>query len=94
VTHTQEAGFLKPYTPIRVCVKGEGCVYPDSRCCSVILINQAAESIDAHDCTVTPIPVGSRLRRLERQSTVRSFLVVVPQVLSEDPPQVALPADH
>jgi hypothetical protein len=43
----------------------EGCVYPDSRCCSLILMNQAAESIDAHDCSVTPIPVGSRLRRLE-----------------------------
>ena len=57
----------------------EGCVYPDSRCCSVILVNQPAESIDADDYTLTLIPDGgSRLRRLERQSTVRSFFVVVP----------------
>jgi hypothetical protein len=57
-------------------------------------MNQAAESIDAHDCSVTPIPVGSRLRRLERQSPVRPFFVVVPQVLSEDPLQGALREDQ
>jgi hypothetical protein len=72
----------------------EGCVYPDSRCFSVILVYEAAESIDAHDCTVTARAVGSRLRRLERQSPVRPFFVVVPQVLSEDPLQVALPEDQ
>jgi hypothetical protein len=44
-------------------------------------VNQPAESIDADDHAVTPIPRGgSRLRRLKRQSTVRSFFVVVPQV--------------
>lgn len=31
----------------------EGCVYPDSRCCSVILVSQPAESIDAE---TTPSP--------------------------------------
>jgi hypothetical protein len=45
----------------------------------VILVDQPAESIDADDYTLTLIPDGgSRLRRLERQSTVRSFFVVVP----------------
>ena len=63
-----------------------GAFIPDSRRRSVILVNQPAESIDADDCAVTPIPGGSRLRRLERQATVRSFLVVVPQILSEDQP--------
>ncbi len=72
----------------------EGCVYPDSCCRSVILVNQPAESIDADDYTVTPMPGGSRLGRLERQASVRSFFVVVPQVLSEDPLQVALPEDR
>jgi hypothetical protein len=60
----------------------------------VILVNQPAESIDADDYTVTPMPGGSRLGRLERQASVRSFFVVVPQVLSEDPLQVALPEDR
>ena len=35
-----------------------------------------------------------RLRRLEREAAVRSFFVVVPHVLSEDPLQVALPEDQ
>jgi hypothetical protein len=57
-------------------------------------VNQPAESINADDHVVTPIPGGgSRLRRLKRQSTVRSFFAVVPQVLFEDPLQMALPED-
>src|SRR5665647_3097014 len=63
----------------------EGFVYPDSRCCSVVFMDQPAKSIDADDCAVTLIPGDSRLRRLEREATVRSFCVVVAQVLSEDP---------
>ena len=59
-----------------------GAFIPDSRCSSVILVDQAAESIDADDCALTPVPGGgSRHRRLEREAAVRSFFVVVPQVL-------------
>jgi hypothetical protein len=54
----------------------------------MILVNQPAESIDADDYTVTPIPGRSGLRRLERQSTVRSFFLVVSEILSEDPFQM------
>jgi hypothetical protein len=60
----------------------------------VILVDQPAESIDADDYTVSPTPGGSRLRRLKRQSAVRSFFVIVPQILSEDPLQMALPEDQ
>lgn len=63
-----------------------GAFIPDSGCSSVILVDQAAESIDADDCALTPIPGGgSRHRRLEREAAVRSFFVVVPPVLFEDP---------
>ena len=34
----------------------------------VILVNRPAESIEAHDCTLTSIPGGSRFRRLQRQA--------------------------
>ena len=72
-----------------------GAFIPNSRCSSVILVDQPTESIDADDCAFTPIPGGgSRLRRLEREAAVRSFFVVVPQVLSEDPLQMALPEDQ
>jgi hypothetical protein len=41
----------------------EGFVYHDSRCYSVILVDQPVKSIDTNDCTVTPIRGGgSRLR--------------------------------
>jgi hypothetical protein len=60
----------------------------------VILVNQPAESIDADDYTVILILGGSGLRRLERQSTVRSFFVVAPEILSEDPFQMALSEDQ
>jgi len=57
-------------------------------------MDQPAKSIDADDCAVTLIPGDSRLRRLEREATVRSFCVVVAQVLSEDPLCMALPEDQ
>ena len=60
----------------------------------MILVDQPAESIDADDYAVTLIPGDSRLRRLEREATVRSFFVVVAQVLSEDPLHMALPEDQ
>ncbi len=41
----------------------EGCVYPDSRSGSLILVDQSAKSIDADDCSVSSAPGGSRLRR-------------------------------
>jgi hypothetical protein len=73
----------------------EGFVYPDSRCYSVIFVEQPAKSIDASDCAVTPIRGGgSWLRRLEGQAAVRSFFVVMPEVLSKSPSQMALPEDQ
>ena len=69
-----------------------GAFIPNSRCSSLIFVNQPAESIGADDYTVTPIAGGSRLRRLKRQSTMRSFLVVVPRVLSEPSPTISLPS--
>ena len=50
----------------------------------MILVDHTAEQIDADDCTVVLAPGGSRPRRLERESAVRPFFVVVPQVLAED----------
>src|SRR5665811_2297179 len=72
----------------------EGCVYPDSRCCSVVFMDQPAKSIDADDWAFTSAQGGSRLRHIEREATVRSFCVVVAQVLSEDPLCMALPEDQ
>ena len=70
-----------------------GTFIPNSRRCSVILVDQPAESIDTDDYTVSTSG-GSRLRRLKRQATVRPIFVVVPEVLSEDLAQVALPEDQ
>jgi hypothetical protein len=74
----REAAGIDPVVTFTPGIGPEGCVYPDSRCCSVILVNQPAESIDADDYTVTAIAGRTGLRRLERQSAVRSFFVVVP----------------
>jgi len=57
-------------------------------------MDQPAQSIDANDDTVTLILGDSRLRRLEREATVRSFCVVVAQILPQDPMQMALPEDQ
>ena len=57
-------------------------------------MDQPAQSIDANDDAVTLIPGDSRLRRLERESTMRSFCVVVARVLSEDPMCMALHEDQ
>ena len=61
----------------------EGFVYPDSRCRSLILVDQPAESIDANNHTVSNSGT-SRLCRLKRQATVRSFVAVMPQILPQD----------
>jgi len=57
----------------------------------VILVDQTAESIDADDYAITPAPRGARVRRFERQPTMRSSLVAVPEMLPDDPLQMALP---
>jgi len=57
-------------------------------------MDQPAESVEADDRTVTAISSGSRHRRLEFKATVRPFLVVVPEVLSEGPSKMALPEDQ
>src|SRR5665811_2186192 len=69
-------------------------VYPDSRCNSAIFMDQPAESIDADDCAIASAQGGARLRRLKREAAVRTFRVVVPHVLSEDPLQMTLPEDQ
>ena len=74
--------------------EGEGFVYPDSRCRAVILMDQPAQSIGADNHAVTAIAGSSRLRRLKREAAVRTFRVVVPHVLSEDPLQMTLPEDQ
>ena len=71
-----------------------GSFIPIHAASSVILVDQPAESIDANDHAVTSIPGGAGLRRLEREATVRSFFVVVPEVRFENPPQMALPEDQ
>ena len=71
----------------------EGFVYPDSRRNSAILVYQSTESGDANDHTVlTPDGVG--LRCLERETTVRSFFVVVPEICFENPLQMSLAEDQ
>src|SRR5450756_1086339 len=69
-------------------------MYPDSRCRAVILMDQPAQSIGADNHAVTAIAGSSRLRRLKREAAVRTFRVVVPHVLSEDPLQMTLPEDQ
>jgi hypothetical protein len=57
---------------VSACLRGA--FIPDSRRCSVVFMDQPAKSIDADDCAVTLIPGDSRLRRFEREATVRAFL--------------------
>lgn len=78
---------------IGIGIDPEGFVYPDSRCNSVILVNQSTESIDADDHTVSTLD-GAGLRRLERETTVWSFLVVVPEIRFENPLQMSLAEDQ
>jgi hypothetical protein len=58
-----------------------------------MLMDQPAESIDADEHAVAPTAGGSELRRLEPQFSVRLFFVGVPEILSEDAPQMAFPED-
>ena len=69
-----------------------GAFIPDSRCRAVIFVDQPAKSIHANDCAVSTSGL-SRLRRLECEAAVRAFFVIVPEVLSQDAPPMALPGD-
>jgi len=91
---TSSTGFRLPKVLRRSQSSAEGFVYPDSRCCSVIFMDQPAKSIDADDCAIASAQGGARLRRLEREAAVRPLFVVVAQVLLEDALRMALPEDQ
>ena len=73
--------------------KGEGYIYYDSCCYSVVLVDQSAEPGNTDYLTVGTVRGQLGVRGLEGQPTMRALLVVVSHVLPEDSLKVAFAED-